>query len=305
MVQDITLAPGQKRVDVEARIDWHEQDKFLKCSFPLAIHAERAASETQFGHIFRPTHTNTSWEFAKFETAAHRFVHVAEEGYGAAIVNDSTYGYDISRSSDDDGATTTTVRLSLLRGPQFPDPVADQGPHTLRYSLVVGAEIADAVQQGYHINLPVRTVTGANDVQPLVKVDNPSVVLSAVKLADDGSGDVVVRVYEAGGGHAERGRDADVRRHVGRLHRPAGTALGRQRRRTGRRFGGPVAPPVPDRDPAVHPLRRKPVRALGASGVFRMRWRDLDGYGRDPEVPEVVVVPVRCERAGARGGGRR
>ena len=201
VTQDITLAPGQKRVDVEAGIDWHEQDTFLKCSFPLAIHAERAASETQFGHIFRPTHTNTSWEFAKFETAAHRFVHVAEEGYGAAIVNDSTYGYDISRNSDDDGATTTTVRLSLLRGPQFPDPVADQGPHTLRYSLVVGAEINDAVQQGYHINLPVRMVTGANDVQPLVKVDNPSVVLSAVKMADDGSGDVVVRVYEAGGGH--------------------------------------------------------------------------------------------------------
>jgi alpha-mannosidase len=202
VTQDITVAPGERRVDVEARIDWHEQDKILKCSFPLAIHAERAASETQFGHIFRPTHTNTSWEFAKFETAAHRFVHVAEEGYGAAIVNDSTYGYDISRSSADDGATTTTVRLSLLRGPQFPDPVADQGPHTLRYSLVVGAAINDAVQQGYHINLPVRTVVGADDVQPLVKVDNPSVVLSTVKMADDQSGDVVVRVYEAGGGHA-------------------------------------------------------------------------------------------------------
>jgi len=35
-----------------------------------------------------------------------------------------------------------------------------------------------------------------------VVVDDPAVVVEAVKLADDGSGDVVVRLYEAHGSRA-------------------------------------------------------------------------------------------------------
>ena len=49
-------------------------------AFPLDVRADRSASETQFGHVFRPTHTNTSWEPAKFEICAHRWMHVAEPG---------------------------------------------------------------------------------------------------------------------------------------------------------------------------------------------------------------------------------
>ena len=37
-------------------------------------------------------------------------------------------------------------------------------------------------------------------VAPLVVVDNPAVVVEAVKLAEDPSGDVVVRLYESLGG---------------------------------------------------------------------------------------------------------
>ena len=202
VTQTVSVAPASKRVDVVTEVDWHESEKFLKAAFPLDVHAERSASETQFGHIFRPTHENTSWEAAKFEVVAHRYVHVEEPGFGVAVVNDSTYGHDIGRRSDDEGHTTTTVRLSLLRAPHFPDPVTDQGEHTLRYSLVVGADIVDAVAEGYKLNLPARVVSGANEVAPLVTVDNPNVVVSAVKPADDQSGDIVVRVYEATGGRA-------------------------------------------------------------------------------------------------------
>ena len=99
-----------------------------------------------------------------------------------------------------DGGTTTTVRLSLLRAPRFPDPDTDQGVHHLRYALVPGAGIADAVREGYRINLPERAVPGdARRSPPLVTVDNDAVVVTAVKLADDRSGDVVVRLYEAHG----------------------------------------------------------------------------------------------------------
>jgi alpha-mannosidase len=197
VVQTITLAAGVKRLDFQTDVDWQEREKFLKVAFPLDIHAERYASETQFGHVFRPTHTNTSWEAAKFEACNHRFIHVEEVGWGAALVNDSTYGHDVSRTN-----ATTTVRMSLLRAPRFPDPHTDQGAHGFRYALLPGATVGDAVREGYRVNLPERRVPGSADVPPLIAVDNDAVVLSAVKLADDGSGDVIVRLYEAAGGRA-------------------------------------------------------------------------------------------------------
>ncbi|OIV36146.1 alpha-mannosidase [Mangrovactinospora gilvigrisea] len=208
VVQTLRLAADAPRLDIETTVDWHETEKFLKLAFPLDVHAERFAAETQFGHVHRPTHTNTSWEAAKFEVCAHRFVHVDEPGWGAAVVNDATYGHDVTRDVRADGGTSTVVRASLLRAPRFPDPETDQGEHTFRHALVVGADIGDAVREGYAVNLPERVLAGAaagTEVAPLVTVDGDEdgdVVVSALKLADDGSGDVVVRVYESRGGRA-------------------------------------------------------------------------------------------------------
>ncbi|MEU3859495.1 glycoside hydrolase family 38 C-terminal domain-containing protein [Streptomyces sp. NPDC028722] len=204
VTQVLSLPPGERRLLIDTEVDWHETEKFLKLAFPLDVHAERYASETQFGHVHRPTHTNTSWEAARFEACNHRFVHLGEPGWGVAVVNDSTYGHDVTRTvrADGDRGTTTTVRVSLLRAPRFPDPETDQGVHRFRHALVPGASIADAVREGWRINLPERCTTGAREVAPLVTVDDDAVVLTAVKLADDGSGDVVVRFHEAHGGRA-------------------------------------------------------------------------------------------------------
>ncbi|MFG2137762.1 alpha-mannosidase [Streptomyces sp. NPDC048650] len=204
VVQDLTLARGDRRLDIATEVDWHETETFLKAAFPLDLHAERWAAETQFGHLHRPTHTNTSWEAAKFEACAHRFVHAEEPGWGVALVNDCLYGHDVTRTVREDGdrGTTTTVRLSLLRAPRFPDPETDQGRHRFRYALAPGSTIGDAVREGHRINLPERRIMGAGPVAPLVTVDNDATVVTAVKLADDAGGDVIVRLHEAHGGRA-------------------------------------------------------------------------------------------------------
>lgn len=215
VTQLVTLRAGAKRLDFETEVDWHEREKFLKVTFPVDVRADRSAAETQFGHVFRPTHCNTSWEAAKFEICAHRFLHVGEVGWGAALVNDSTYGHDVTSGVRADGGTTTTVRLSLLRAPRYPDPETDQGVHTFRYAFVPGAGIGDAVREGYLINLPGRRAGGpaAIPVRPLLAVDNEAVVTEAVKLADDQSGDVVVRLYESRGGRAGARLSADFPVH--------------------------------------------------------------------------------------------
>ncbi|MET8680530.1 glycoside hydrolase family 38 C-terminal domain-containing protein [Streptomyces sp. NPDC004647] len=202
VVQRLTLRSGAKVLDMDTEIDWHETERFLKAAFPLDVKADRSAAETQFGHVFRATHTNTSWEAAKFEICAHRWIRIEEPGWGAALVNDSTYGHDVTRDIREDGGQTTTVRLSLLRAPRYPDPETDQGGHRLRFALAPGATVTDAVREGHWINLPERSVPGSGTVEPLVSVDNDQVVVEAVKLAEDRSGDLVVRLYESGGGRA-------------------------------------------------------------------------------------------------------
>ena len=152
---------------------------------------------------------------------------VGAPGYGCAVAHDSTYGHDVTRATRVGGGTTSRVRLSLLRAPRSPDPVADLGPHRLRYALVPGAGIPDAVREGYRLNLPLRHVRGdGRAVAPLVAVDRDGVVVESVKCADDGSGDVVVRLYESlgarGPARVSPGFDAGRPSLVDLLERPLG-----------------------------------------------------------------------------------
>jgi alpha-mannosidase len=207
LVQDIRLGAGARRLDVVTDIDWRERDAVLKSAWQLDVHAEHTAAEIQFGHVSRPTHENTSWDAARFEVYAHRWIHVGEHGWGTALITDSTYGYDASRLTRPEGGSTTTVRLTLLRAPNSPDPQADLGRHRFAYAIVPGADTRAALAEAHALNLPLRPVaaalrTPATDSCPLVAVDNPDVVVECVKLADDRSGDVVVRLYESRGGRA-------------------------------------------------------------------------------------------------------
>lgn len=196
----IILRPGSDALELAFDVDWHEREKILKLAMPFDVHADRIAAETQFGHVFRPTHTNTSWDDARFEACQHRFVHLGEPGWGVAVANDSTYGYDVDRLTRADGGTTTSVRFSLLRAALFPDPDADQGAHTLRFCVRPGADVVDAAALGYDLAFPLRAVAGP--IRPLLSSSAPTVLVETVKLAEDGSGDLIVRLYEAGGRRA-------------------------------------------------------------------------------------------------------
>ncbi len=253
VTQLITLRAGARRLDFETEVDWHEREKFLKVAFPVDVRADRSAAETQFGHVFRPTHCNTSWEAAKFEICAHRFLHVGETGWGAALVNDSTYGHDVTSAVRPDGGTTTTVRLSLLRAPRYPDPDTDQGVHTLRYAFVPGAGIADAVREGYLINLPPRRVRAAHGRvgpgpggrgQPGGRDRSRQAGRRPVRRR----GRPAVRIPGRAGQHPA---DHGLHHRHGHRDRPAGTPAARCRAaaRHRRQHGRVVVPPVPDPHP--------------------------------------------------------
>ncbi|WP_092625553.1 alpha-mannosidase [Jiangella sp. DSM 45060] len=198
---DVALRLVDGRLDYAFDIDWHESQKLLKLAFPLDLRAERSTSEIQFGHLHRPIHQNTSWDVARFETVAHRWIHVGEPGYGVAIANDVVYGHDVRGGQAPNGRPMTTARLSLLRAPRYPDPAADQGRHAFTVSLRPGG-IPAAIADGYAQQLRPRATRGT-PVAPLLEVSDPAIVVESVKLAEDRSGDVVVRLYEA---HGNRSR---------------------------------------------------------------------------------------------------
>ncbi|WP_328446804.1 glycosyl hydrolase-related protein [Streptomyces sp. NBC_00386] len=200
ITQEIRLAAASRRLDIVTDVDWQESEKVLKAAFPLDVQAERSAAEIQFGHVHRPTHANTGWDAARFEICAHRWLRVAEESYGVAVLNDSTYGHDVTRTPHAEGLGTT-VRLTLLRAPHSPDPRTDLGTHRFTYALLPGVGVGDAVAEGLALNLPLRRAA-VPAPEPLVSVAGPAVTVESVKLAEDRSGDVVVRLYESRGGRA-------------------------------------------------------------------------------------------------------
>lgn len=199
IVQDVMLLNGENVVEIESKVDWHETHKLMKLAFAIDVQSDSATSEIQFGHIKRPIHTNTSWDVARFETCAQRWLQVAEPNYGVTIANNSTYGHDVTRAQHKAGGSYTQVRESILRAPIYPDPNADQGEHTLRTSIKVGTSIVESIAEGFRMNLPLRSHTGSDPVEPLIVVSDDGVIVEAVKLAEDNSGDLIVRLYEGVG----------------------------------------------------------------------------------------------------------
>src|SRR5699024_5157926 len=161
--------------------------------------ATEAAFETQFGHVRRPLHSNTSWDSARYEVCAHRWVHIGEPDFGVALVNDGLHGHDVTRKVVD-GRPGTVVRQSLLRAPTFPDPDADQGQHEFTSVLALAETIGDVLAQSAWVNSPVRTLAGHHEVPPLVQLpSDSSALISAVKMAADRSGGLIVRMYASSG----------------------------------------------------------------------------------------------------------
>ncbi|HIQ05845.1 MAG TPA: alpha-mannosidase [Anaerolineae bacterium] len=199
-VQRISLAYDSPRLDFDTTIDWRERHILLKVAFPVEILSPVATYEIQWGNVERPTHRNTSWDWARFETAAQKWVDLSEGDYGVSLLNDCKYGHDVRDN---------VMRISLLRSPTLPDPEADQGEHCFIYSLLphAGRWSETTIAAAYALNdslvviKPEPSDDGAMSrsqlaTAALLSVDRPNIVIETVKQAEDGNG-VVVRFYES------------------------------------------------------------------------------------------------------------
>jgi alpha-mannosidase len=90
--------------------------------------------------------------------------------------------------------------LTLLRAPKAPDMNADQGVQEFTYSFYTwngSLAESDVVREAYDLNHPVLAVAGDGGVRSVLQMDAPSVIVECVKPAEDGSRDVIARLYES------------------------------------------------------------------------------------------------------------
>lgn len=197
--QDMVTYANDRRIDFITNVDWIEQKQLLKVAFPVDIRSTMATYDVQFGNVKRPTHWNTSWEMAKFETVAQQWVDLSQRDYGVSLLNDSKYGHDIKDN---------VIRLTLLKSATHPDPVQDQGEQNFTYSLLPHAGDfieADTVKAAYQLNQPLRAIEGeikGNIPTKMFDFNNAYVLVDAIKKAED-ENMVVVRFHEYAGSRQE------------------------------------------------------------------------------------------------------
>jgi len=219
----VSLAAGVRRVDFETTVNNTASDHRLRVCFPTPVKTDGFHTETPFDVVERPLDlpTETSgWSEQPAPTHPQRtFSDVSDEQAGLTLINRGLP--EVEARCEPDG---TTLLLTLLRcvgwlsradmpvrpghaGPGLPLPGAQcLGVHTFHYALVPHGGDREApgwlstLPQAHAFNSPMRAVVADPHDGPLlaalsfVEVSPAVVVVSAIKLAEEGDG-LIVRVW--------------------------------------------------------------------------------------------------------------
>lgn len=191
--QRVILGQG-KRLDFHTEIEWDEAHRMLRAGFPVEVHATEATFDIQYGYIKRFAGRNTSWDVARYEVPAHRYVDISDSQYGVALLNDCKYGHKVFER---------TLSLTLLRSPKYPDFEADMGTHQFTYSLLphVGGLIeSNVINNAAILNQPPLRFVGFKTATTSLPctLESAAISLETVKKAEK-EDCLVIRLVETNG----------------------------------------------------------------------------------------------------------
>ncbi len=174
---------------VDLAVDWRERHVLLRFENELAFGAVRARFGSPHGAVDRAPNPRTKAERAKFEVTGQRFARIDGRGGGLAFLALDTYGWSLDRA-------WRRARLghSLLRGPTWPDASADEGAHAFSFALLPFASGTFGMGELEHA---WERFARRAEV-PMFSCDDPAILVTATKLADDGDG-IIVRARECDG----------------------------------------------------------------------------------------------------------
>ncbi|HWT73987.1 MAG TPA: glycoside hydrolase family 38 C-terminal domain-containing protein [Mobilitalea sp.] len=190
--QSIVLTEDSKRIDFKTSVNWQERMKLLRTSFAVNVYTNHVNCNIQFGNLKRSNNNNTSWDTAKYEICAHKYVDLSQGDYGVALLNDCKYGHYVKNNILD---------LHLIRNNSYPNEDMDLGTHEFTYSLYPHKKdfaSSDVVKEAYSLNRPPVIVPAQRSVASICSLDNERVVIESIKMAED-SNSCIVRLYECYG----------------------------------------------------------------------------------------------------------
>lgn len=190
-VQYIRLDAESTRLEFETVVDWKELHRLLKVAFPVCVFAENGINEMQFGYVERPTRRSRTYDKDRFEVCNHRYSALCDGAHGAAVLNDCKYGISMNENA---------LELTLLRAAAAPEMHADNREHHFTYAFTAwegSFADSDVVRQGYELNVKPVAANGTVNAFSMFGVEKNNVILESVKLAEDGSGDLILRLYES------------------------------------------------------------------------------------------------------------
>ncbi|MGY5267958.1 alpha-mannosidase [Paraclostridium bifermentans] len=203
--QDMIVYANSNRIDFKTNVDWREKKQLLKVAFVVDIRSTMATYDVQFGNVKRPTHWNTSWDRARFESVAQQWVDLSERNYGVSLLNNCKYGHDIKDN---------VMRLTLLKSATHPDPVQDQGEQNFTYSLLPhSGDFIDGntVKHAYELNQPLKFIKGmlkSEVKKQLFKFNDANILVDAIKKAED-EDMIIIRFHDFSGSRQNVSIDSD------------------------------------------------------------------------------------------------
>lgn len=189
--QDIIFKMNSPVIDFVTKVDWNEKGgedvgtPRLHVAFAPEIENIFVMDEIPFGTIKRTT---------KNAITPHlRFSAIEDEKGSFAVLNDCKYGGCISGNQ---------MELTLIRSGWNPDPESDIGKHEFTYSIYSTNDMiakSDIIKKAIILNIPMEVFNGAGTAKefpkPVFEYEGNSIVISSMKMAEDGSA-MIIRMYE-------------------------------------------------------------------------------------------------------------
>ena len=198
--QDIIIYSNLKRIDFKIKTFWKLRRTMLKLAFYLNLEADFVTYEIPYANIKRETNPKSKEEWAEWEVYGHKWIDYTQRdsSYGVSLLNDAKYGFDVKGN---------LIRMTLLRGPLYPDSKADKGWHSIFYSLYPHQgdwRKAKTIRRGYEVNYPLIIRFEENHKGSLPKsysffsISPENAVLSVVKKAEE-TPSLILRFFETEG----------------------------------------------------------------------------------------------------------
>ena len=203
VTQDFRLYKDLPQLEVKLTADWREPFTMLKMKFAPDIDGALPTYEIPFGSITRTANgeeeSGQTWvNFTGTKDGQTR---------GLALANTAKYSYAFT--GDEMALTVLRNAVYAFHDPNVLDPAAEyewteHGVQSFLYTLLphTGAAAHEFIRMARVLNrMPTVLPESFHDgplpqKQSFIAVDNPQIIVTAVKQAEDGDG-VIVRAYEA------------------------------------------------------------------------------------------------------------